>query len=100
MTAPDPWTVPGAAVEVLESQRDLDLTAALRGVRCLAVVVHGVHDRARSTAEAEELAALLPAASLHWADCGHTPVYEAPAVVATAVRDVLARLSPPTTPAR
>jgi pimeloyl-ACP methyl ester carboxylesterase len=87
-----------AAVAVLESQRDLDFSTTLPGVACPAAVVHGVHDRARSTAEAEELAALLPAATLSWADCGHTPVYEAPDVVADAVRDVLARLSPGTRP--
>lgn len=82
---------------MLESQRDLDLTPVLPAVTCPAeVVVHGVHDRARSAAEAEELAALLPAATLHWADCGHTPVHEAPGVVADAVRDVVARLSPRT----
>jgi 3-oxoadipate enol-lactonase len=80
-----------AAVEVLESQRDLDLTPVLPRVECPAAVVHGVRDRARSTAEAEELASLLPAATLSWADCDHTPVYEAPDVVVAAVRDVLAR---------
>jgi pimeloyl-ACP methyl ester carboxylesterase len=79
-----------AAVEVLESQRDLDLAPVLPRITCPAAVVHGVHDRARSTAEAEELAALLPASTLHWADCGHTPSFETPAVVAGAVRDVLA----------
>ena len=73
-----------------------DLTTTLPGVGCPAAVVHGVHDRARSVAEAEELAALLPAATLSWADCGHTPVYEAPDVVAGAVRDVLARIGPGT----
>ncbi|MCD2196085.1 alpha/beta hydrolase [Actinomycetospora endophytica] len=83
-----------AAVEVLESQRDLDLTAGLLAFDGPAAVVHGIHDRARSVAEAEELAALLPTATLHWADCGHTPVHEAPDVVAGAVRDVLARVSP------
>jgi 3-oxoadipate enol-lactonase len=83
-----------AAVEVLESQRDLDLSASLAAFDRPAAVVHGVLDRARSTAEAEELAGLLPRATLFWADCGHTPVYEAPAVVAEAVRDVLTRISP------
>ncbi|MCD2187761.1 alpha/beta fold hydrolase [Actinomycetospora soli] len=80
-----------AAVEVLRSQRDLDLTEVLPTITCPAAVVHGVHDRARSTAEAEELAALLPDADLSWADCGHTPVFEAPEVVAAAVRSVLDR---------
>lgn len=81
-----------AAVAVLESQRDLDLTTMLPTIGCPAAVVHGVRDRARSVAEAEELAALLPAATLWWADCGHTAVFEAPAVVARAVRGVCARL--------
>lgn len=89
-----------AAVEVLESQRDLDLAPVLPGLTCPAAVVHGLRDRARSTAEAEELAALLPAATLHWADCGHTPVVEAPDVVAGAVRDVLGRITAPPAPSR
>lgn len=80
---------PEAAVEVLRSQRDLDLTPVLPTIACPAAVVHGVHDRARSLAEAEELVALLPHATLHLAECGHTPVYEAPEVVAAAVRSVL-----------
>ncbi|WP_433803053.1 alpha/beta fold hydrolase [Actinomycetospora sp. CA-084318] len=80
-----------AAVEVLRSQRDLDLTDVLPTITCPAAVVHGVHDRARSSAEAEELAALLPDAELSWADCGHTPVYEESAVVAAAIRSVLDR---------
>ncbi|GAA4856343.1 hypothetical protein GCM10023201_58420 [Actinomycetospora corticicola] len=86
--------VPSAAgVEVLRSQRDLDLTDVLPTIACPAAVVHGVHDRARSAAEAEELAALLPDAELFWAECGHTPVFEAPGVVAAAIRSVLDRAS-------
>ena len=84
-----------AAVEVLESQRDLDLAPLLGDLSCPAAVVHGVHDLARSAAEAEELTTLLRASGPWWADCGHTPVYEAPAVVVAAVRDVLARVTPP-----
>jgi 3-oxoadipate enol-lactonase len=83
-----------AAVQVLESQRDLDLTPVLPRIDRPAAVVHGVRDRARSPAAAEELVALLPAATLHWAPCGHTPVHEAPDVVAGAIRDVLARVTP------
>ncbi|MDL5159121.1 alpha/beta fold hydrolase [Actinomycetospora termitidis] len=82
-----------AAVEVLRSQRDLDLTPVLPTITCPAAVVHGVHDRARSTVEAEELAALLPHATLHWAECGHTPVYEAPEIVAEAIASVRERAS-------
>jgi 3-oxoadipate enol-lactonase len=82
---------PRAAYDVLASQRDLDLTGALGGIDVPVVVVHGRHDRARPPEQGRELARALPDAEFRLADSGHTPVWEAPDVVAAAVRDVLAR---------
>ncbi|QRP45037.1 alpha/beta fold hydrolase [Amycolatopsis sp. FDAARGOS 1241] len=65
-----------AALEVLTSQRDLDLTPALASIRCPVRVLHGVHDRARSLADAQYLARHLPTAELTTVDTGHTPVWE------------------------
>lgn len=83
---------PQAVLDVLESQRDLDLTPLLARVGCPTVVVHGVLDMARSRGDAEELAGLVPGAVVRWAECGHTPVFEAPDTVAEVVREVVARL--------
>lgn len=85
-------SVDGAVVlEALQSQRDLDLAPFLARVTCPTVVVHGVLDRARSREDAEELAGMVPGAALRWAECGHTPVFEQPEVVAKAVREVMER---------
>ncbi|WP_326568480.1 alpha/beta hydrolase [Amycolatopsis rhabdoformis] len=70
-------SVPQAAVlEVLTSQRDLDLTPQLASIRCPVRVLHGVRDRARSVADAQYLVAHLPTAELSIVDTGHTPVHE------------------------
>jgi pimeloyl-ACP methyl ester carboxylesterase len=82
---------PQAVYDVLASQRDLDLTAQLSGITQPAAVVHGAHDRARSPEQGRELARSLPDATFWLAGTGHTPVWEAPEVVAAATRDVLAR---------
>jgi hypothetical protein len=42
---------PQAAYDVLASQRDLDLTSGLPGVRQPAIVIHGRYDRARSRSQ-------------------------------------------------
>lgn len=82
-----------AVLEVLESQRDLDLTPLLARIRCPTVVVHGVLDKARSRGDAEELAGLVPGAEVRWVEeCGHTPVFEAPEAVAGAVKELVMRL--------
>lgn len=82
-----------AVLEVLESQRDLDLTPLLAQIRCPTVVVHGVLDKARSRGDAEELADLVPEAEVRWVeDCGHTPVFEAPDAVAGVVRGLVTQL--------
>lgn len=83
---------PQAVLEALQSQRDLDLAPLLGRIRCPTVVVHGVLDRARSREDAEELAGLVPGAAVRWVDCGHTPVFEAPDVVAEVVMELVARL--------
>ena len=82
---------PRAVHDVLASQRDLDLTPGLARVTMPAVVVHGRHDRVRPLEQGRELARSLPDARLRLAEAGHTPVWETPEVVATAVREVLAR---------
>jgi pimeloyl-ACP methyl ester carboxylesterase len=82
---------PQAAYDVLASQRDLDLTSELAGVGQPAIVIHGRYDRARPPEQGHELAAALPNAEFRLVETGHTPLYEAPAAVAVAVRDVLAR---------
>jgi pimeloyl-ACP methyl ester carboxylesterase len=80
-----------AVYDVLASQRDLDLTSDLAGVEPPVVVVHGRHDRARPPEQGRELAESLPRAEFRLVDAGHTPVWETPEAVATAVLDVLGR---------
>ena len=82
---------PQAVYDVLASQRDLDLTGDLAGISQPAIVVHGRHDRARPPEQGRELAAALPDAEFRLAEAGHTPVYETPAFVAAAVRDLISR---------
>ncbi|GAA5154109.1 alpha/beta hydrolase [Amycolatopsis dongchuanensis] len=80
-----------AALEVLRSQRDRDLTPELPRITCPATVLHGVHDRARSAADAEALAAGLPDCEVRFVQTGHTPVWEDAPAAAAAVRELLAR---------
>ncbi|HEY4022987.1 MAG TPA: alpha/beta hydrolase [Pseudonocardiaceae bacterium] len=76
-------TVPAeAALDVLRSQRDLDLTPRLAQLHCPVTIVHGVLDKARTVERAYELAADIPGSRLRLVETGHTPVYEAPAIVA------------------
>jgi pimeloyl-ACP methyl ester carboxylesterase len=89
---------PRAVHDVLASQRDLDLTADLAGIRQPAVVVHGRHDRARPPEQGRDLARSLPDADFLLVDAGHTPVYETPHAVAACVRDVLIRAAHPPAP--
>jgi pimeloyl-ACP methyl ester carboxylesterase len=79
-----------AALEVLRSQRDLDLTPRLTQLRCPVTIVHGWLDHARTVEQANELAADIPGARLRLVETGHTPVYEAPDLVAGEVRAMLA----------
>ncbi|TCK21494.1 alpha/beta fold hydrolase [Pseudonocardia endophytica] len=80
-----------AVLEVLRSQRDLDLTAELARLTVPAVVVHGTQDATRTVGQARELADALPDAELRIVEAGHTPVHETPDVVAAAVLDVVGR---------
>jgi 3-oxoadipate enol-lactonase len=80
-----------ATYDVLASQRGLDLTGELASVTQPAIVVHGRYDGARPPEQGRELASSLPNAEFRLVETGHSPVYEAPAAVAAAVRDVLAR---------
>ncbi|MEU4672157.1 alpha/beta hydrolase [Amycolatopsis sp. NPDC023774] len=78
-----------AALEVLTSQRDLDLTPVLASIRCPVRVLHGVRDRARSVADARYLVAHLPGAELTTVDTGHTPVFEDVPATVTALKSLL-----------
>jgi 3-oxoadipate enol-lactonase len=60
-------------------------------MRHAAIVVHGRYDRARPPERGRVLADSLPNAEFQLVETGHSPVYEAAAAVAAAVRDVLAR---------
>jgi 3-oxoadipate enol-lactonase len=72
-----------AALEVLASQRDLDLTPRLADIRCPVTVLHGVHDRARTLADAEYLAERVLDCELVTVETGHSPIWEdVPATVA------------------
>jgi 3-oxoadipate enol-lactonase len=84
-----------ATYDVLASQRDLDLTSGLGGITQPTIVIHGRYDRARPPKQGRELADSLPNAEFRLVETGHTPPYEAPAAVAAAVRDVLARVTRP-----
>ena len=76
-----------AALEVLTSQRDLDLTPLLAKIRCPVAVLHGIHDRARTLADAQYLVAHLPDAELVPVEAGHSPIWEdVPATVAALER--------------
>lgn len=85
-------TVPlAAALDVLGSQRALDLTPRLAAFDLPVTVIHGRRDPTRTVAQARELAEAIPGARLRLLDTGHTPVYEAPAAVAEEVRALLVR---------
>ncbi|WP_218027236.1 alpha/beta fold hydrolase [Nocardia vaccinii] len=81
-----------AVLDVLTSQRDLDLTADLTRIPQPAMVLHGRHDRARDPGHGRDLAAALPNAQFRLLDTGHTPIHEDPAAVADAVRALLAMI--------
>lgn len=72
---------------MLASQRGLDLTGELAGVTQPAIAGHGHYDRARPPEQGRALASSLPDAEFRLMETGHSPVYEAPAAVAAAVRD-------------
>lgn len=76
-----------AALEVLTSQRDLDLTPRLASIRCPVTVLHGIHDRARTLADAQYLVDHLPDSELVTVETGHSPIWEdVPATVAALER--------------
>ncbi|WP_409466679.1 alpha/beta fold hydrolase [Amycolatopsis sp. GA6-003] len=76
-----------AALEVLTSQRELDLTPRLASIRCPVAVLHGIHDRARTLADAQHLVDHLPDSELVPVETGHSPIWEdVPATVAALER--------------
>jgi len=84
---------PQAASAVLYSQRDLDLTDRLGSVLCPVVVVHGVLDRVRTVSGASELEAAIANATLSLVEAGHSPMFEAPDVVAELVLELLNKVA-------
>ena len=80
-----------AVLEILRSQRDLDLTPELPGLRVPAAVVHGTADPTRPVERARELAAALPDAELLVVEAGHSPMYEAPDRTAAVVASLVER---------
>ncbi|MFK4481688.1 alpha/beta fold hydrolase [Curtobacterium sp. AB7] len=85
-----------AVAAVLASQAAVDFRPRLTDLAVPTHVVHGVHDRARSIADARELAALIPAARLTVVDAGHSAMHEAPTEVANALRALAVDPSPST----
>lgn len=77
---------PRAALEALASQRDLDFEPLLPTFGCPAAVVHGIHDRVRTVAQAQAFARHLPDGDLTLLNCGHSPPFEAPGELAAVVR--------------
>ena len=80
-----------ATLDVLRSQRDLDLTPLLPAISCPVTILHGIRDKVRTPDYARELAAAIPDSVLRFVDTGHSPVYEdadtvAAEVLALAVR--------------
>jgi pimeloyl-ACP methyl ester carboxylesterase len=75
-----------AALQALRSQAALDLTEKLATITAPVVVLHGRHDQARPLHFARELVEQFPHAELYLADCGHTPMVEAPHTYEQALR--------------
>lgn len=85
--------VPAAAVlDVLSSQRDLDLAPRLAEITCPVTVLHGVLDQARTPEHARTIAEEVAAGEVRWARTGHTPPVEDPQATADAVVSLLSRL--------
>ncbi|MGP3776019.1 alpha/beta fold hydrolase [Streptomyces sp. SDT5-1] len=82
-----------AALDVLRSQHTTDLTPDLPALRMPVSVVHGRHDPVRTVDAAESMAAAIPDARLHLLDAGHSPMYETPAEVATAIGELERRMA-------
>lgn len=86
--------VPQAAVlEVLDSQRALDLVDLLPEISCPTTVVHGTFDRARTRADAQALADGIPDSVLLELPTGHTSVHELPEEVADVVVAMIGRVN-------
>ena len=78
-----------ATLDVLRSQRDLDLTPLLPTIACPTTIIHGTLDQARTTDHARELAKLIPNSTLRFVPTGHSPIYEDAKAVAEEVRTLL-----------
>ncbi|GAA3616976.1 hypothetical protein GCM10022223_36860 [Kineosporia mesophila] len=77
---------PQAAHDALASQHDLDFRPALSRITAPTLVLHGEYDQARPVHHAQELADGIPGARLQVLPTGHTPVHEAPDLVAAWIR--------------
>ncbi|HEY3684457.1 MAG TPA: alpha/beta fold hydrolase [Streptosporangiaceae bacterium] len=81
-----------AVVEVLASQRDLDLGPDLPAVACPVTVLHGLLDTARTPGHARAIAEGVRDGEVRWVRTGHTPMVEAPGAAADALHSLLARI--------
>lgn len=81
-----------AVVDVLASQRDVDLAPRLAAITCPVTVLHGVLDRARTPGHARAIAAGVADGEVRWARTGHTPLVEDPRAAAGALESLLSRL--------
>ncbi|TFC78909.1 alpha/beta hydrolase [Cryobacterium sp. TMS1-20-1] len=78
-----------AAIEVLTSQRATDFSGRLAEISCPAIVIHGMQDRTRTSAQAEALGVALGGAPVHFLSCGHSAMFERPDETATIMRTIL-----------
>lgn len=81
-----------AVIDVLTSQRDLDLAPHLHAIACPVTVLHGVLDTARTPEHARQIAGGVRDGEVRWARTGHTPPAEDPRATADALASLLARL--------
>ena len=81
-----------AVIDVLSSQRDLDLAPRLGEITCPVTVLHGVLDRARTPGHARAIADGVADGEVRWARTGHTPYVEDPTAAAGALLGLLSRV--------
>lgn len=81
-----------AVIDVLTSQRDLDLAPRLPAITCPVTVLHGTLDTARTPVHARAIADGVRDGEVRWVRTGHTPPAEDPHATADALISLLARL--------
>jgi hypothetical protein len=78
-------------LEVLRSQHALDFGPSLGHIRRPVSIVHGHYDGVRTVEQAKAMTDAFADAELHVVDAGHSPMYEAPVVMAAIVRELACR---------